>query len=237
MPCDDAGNRLAPWSGTDNMDAVLLDLDGTLVDTEPYWVESQRLLTEQFSVEWTLEDELALIGHSMTYAAGKLISRGVDLSHGEVLEFRLAHVVSRLNQHIPWKPGARQFLQELKESELACALVTMSPRAMASVVINALPPTQFEATVTGSDCVQGKPHPEPYLRALTLLGTSPERAIAVEDSIPGVQSAENAGLRVLVVPGPVPVPTGPLRTKISSLDEIDITRFLDTRQSTETRHN
>jgi HAD superfamily hydrolase (TIGR01509 family) len=204
------------------MDAVLLDLDGTLVDTEPYWVESQRLLVEQFSVEWTLDDELALIGHSMSYAAEKLVSRGVDLSRDEVIEFRLAHVVSRLGQHIPWKPGAQKFLQDLRESDVACALVTMSPQAMASAIISALPAAQFDATVTGSDCVHGKPHPEPYLRALSLLGTSPERAIAVEDSNPGVQSAEDAGLNVLVVPGPVPVPDGPLRTKISSLDDVDV---------------
>lgn len=204
------------------MDAVLLDLDGTLVDTEPYWVESQRLLVEQSSVDWTPDDEQALIGHSMSYAADKLISSGVNLTRDEVIEFRLAHVISRLGQHIPWMPGARKFLQELRESGVPCALVTMSPQAMASSVISALPPTQFDATVTGSDCVHGKPHPEPYLRALSLLGTSPERAIAVEDSNPGVQSAENAGLNVLVVPGPVPVPAGPMRTKINSLDDVDV---------------
>jgi HAD superfamily hydrolase (TIGR01509 family) len=204
------------------MDAVLLDLDGTLVDTEPYWVESQRRLAEQFSFEWTLGDELALIGHSMSYAADRLISSGVDLTRGEVIEFRVAHVISRLAQRIPWKPGAEQFLQDLRESDVPCALVTMSPRAMASAVISALPATQFDATITGSDCVHGKPHPEPYLRALSLLGASPERAIAVEDSGPGVQSAENAGLNVLVVPGPVPVPDGPLRTKISSLNGLNV---------------
>jgi beta-phosphoglucomutase-like phosphatase (HAD superfamily) len=111
----------------DIMDAVLLDLDGTLVDTEPYWVGSQRLLVEQFSVEWTLRDELALIGRSMSYAADKLISGGVNLTRDEVIEFRLAHVISRLAQRIPWKPGAQQFLQDLRDSEVPCALVTMSP--------------------------------------------------------------------------------------------------------------
>ncbi|MDP9987436.1 HAD superfamily hydrolase (TIGR01509 family) [Arthrobacter oryzae] len=204
------------------MNAVLLDLDGTLVDTEPYWVESQRLLAERFSVDWTPDDELALIGHSMSYAAHKLISSGVKLTKHEVIDFRLAHVISRLEQHIPWQPGAQKLLQELRENDVPCALVTMSPRSMASAVISALPAAQFDATVTGSDCVNGKPHPEPYLRAMSLLGTSPERAIAVEDSNPGVQSAENAGLNVLVVPGPVPVPEGPLRTKVNSLEDVDL---------------
>jgi HAD superfamily hydrolase (TIGR01509 family) len=204
------------------MDAVLLDLDGTLVDTEPYWVESQRLLVERFSVAWTADDERALIGHSMSYAADKLISSGVNLTRDEVIEFRLAHVISRLEQHIPWQPGAQKLLQELRERDVPCALVTMSPRTMASAVISALPAGQFDATVTGSDCVHGKPHPEPYLQAMSLLGTSPEGAIAVEDSNPGVQSAENAGLNVLVVPGPVPVPEGPLRTKVNSLEDVDV---------------
>lgn len=207
------------------MDAVLLDLDGTLVDTEPYWIESQHLLANRFGIEWTREDELALVGHSPNHSANVLQSRGVALTSAEIIDVRLAHILSRLRQHVPWKPGAEEFLGKLRGSRLACALVTMSPRGMANAVMEKLPSTQFQVSVTGSDCINGKPHPEPYLRALALLGTDPNRAIAVEDSNPGVQSAESAGLRVLVVPGMVPVPSGATRTPVSSLADIDLNRL------------
>jgi HAD superfamily hydrolase (TIGR01509 family) len=207
------------------MDALFLDLDGTLVDTEPYWVESQHLLTDRYGVGWSHEDELSLVGHSMLHAAQKLAGAGVNLSQQDIVDFRLGHVLSKLEREIPWKPGALSLLQDVRESGLPCALVTMSPRPMAATVIGALPPSQFHATITGSDCLHGKPHPEPYLRALALLDVAAERSIAVEDSTPGVESAERAGLQVIVVPGLVPVGPGLNRTHVPSLEGIERSIF------------
>lgn len=201
------------------MKSILLDLDGTLIDTEPAWAQSQRILAERFEITWTHADELSLVGHSLTYAAEVLERRGVGMAAEDIVNFRTEYVLSYLENEIPWKPGALDFLHAVDLLPITSALVTMSPRRMAEVIIQSLSLTQFQATVTGSDCLRGKPHPEPYLRALELLDVAPEQALVVEDSAPGAESAQSAGLEVLLVPSVLSVQPAPGRTPVGSLND------------------
>jgi beta-phosphoglucomutase-like phosphatase (HAD superfamily) len=96
----------------------------------------------------------------------------------------------------------------------------MSYRPLADAVLSALPPGSFAALVTGDEVRHGKPHPEPYLTAAAALGVAPQECVAVEDSPTGVASAEAAGVPVVAVPHVVPVPPGPARAVVATLDGV-----------------
>jgi HAD superfamily hydrolase (TIGR01509 family) len=133
---------------------------------------------------------------------------GIDRTPLEIVEELLDGVVEMIKQVVPWRPGARELLAELRDLGVPCALVTMSWRRFVEPVVDALPAGSFDAVVCGDEVSHGKPHPEPYLRAAGLLGFEPADTVAIEDSPTGVTSAEAAGCRLLVVPSHVTVPSG-----------------------------
>jgi HAD superfamily hydrolase (TIGR01509 family) len=137
-------------------------------------------------------------------------------------------VVQRIEEEVPWRPGARELLADLRGLEVPCALVTMSWRRFVEPVLRALPDDSFSALVCGDEVGRGKPHPEPYLRAAELVGHPPGDTLAIEDSPTGATSAEAAGCLVLVVPNHVPVPAGErriLRETLLGLAPHDLVAF------------
>ena len=198
--------------------AVLWDMDGTLVDTEPYWMECEYALAAKYGGRWSDEDGLAVVGaHLMDSATYMREHMGIDRTPLQIIEELLDGVGLLVEQHVPWRPGARELLAELRELAVPCALVTMSWRRFVDPVLRALPADSFQAIVTGDEVSNGKPHPEAYLRAAELLGFAPEDTVAIEDSPTGATSAAAAGCQVLVVPHHVPVPAGERRTERESL--------------------
>lgn len=198
--------------------AVLWDMDGTLVDTEPYWIAEEHLLVSEFGGHWTDEDAHELIGNALIDSAHYIQEHGgVPLSADEIIDRLTAGVVARIAAEVPWRPGARELLAELSALGVPCALVTMSYREMAESVVSLLPDGSFRHVVAGDDVTNGKPHPEPYLTAARLLGVPPTRCVAIEDSLTGIASAEAAEVPVLAVEHLVPVPARPTRTVVNSL--------------------
>ncbi len=187
--------------------AVLWDLDGTLVDTEPYWIAEEFALVAVHGGTWSEEHAHALVGNDLIVSA-RYIRRhgGVDLEPERIVEILLDGVIRRICDHIPWRPGARELLEALVAAGVPCALVTMSYRRLAEAVVHALPPGSFATLVTGDEVTHGKPHPEPYLVAAERLGVAAPDCVAIEDSPTGVASAEAAGVPVIAVEHLVPVP-------------------------------
>lgn len=187
--------------------AVLWDMDGTLIDTEPYWVAEERALVEAHGGVWSDEHAMQLVGNDLIVSARYIIDHSsVTLSPEEIVQVLLEGVISRVREHVPWRPGARELLAALVARGVPCALVTMSWRALARVLVDALPEGTFAAVVTGDEVEHGKPHPEPYLTAAQLLGVALDACIAIEDSPPGVASAVAARVPTIAVPHAVPVP-------------------------------
>jgi HAD superfamily hydrolase (TIGR01509 family) len=201
--------------------AVLWDLDGTLVDTEPFWIECEFALVAEHGGRWSLKDAHALVGNDLLTSAEYLrVNGGVDLPPAEIVDRLLDGVVARVREHVPWRPGARRLLAELVALGVPCALVTMSYRRLADAVVDSLPPGTFATLVTGDEVDNGKPHPEAYLEAAARLGVPPGRCVAIEDSPTGVASAEAAGVAVLAVEHLVAVPAGPGRRIVKELTSI-----------------
>jgi HAD superfamily hydrolase (TIGR01509 family) len=198
--------------------AVLWDMDGTLVDTEPYWMECEHRLAATYGGTWTHEDSLAVVGADLIDAATYMREHmGIDRTPLQIIEELLDGVVVMVKERVPWQPGARELLAELRAAQVPCVLVTMSWRRFVDPVVDALPEHSFDSVICGDEVTRGKPHPEPYLAAAALVGCAPEETLAIEDSPTGAASASAAGCRVLVVPSHVEVPAGPLQVERPSL--------------------
>jgi beta-phosphoglucomutase-like phosphatase (HAD superfamily) len=164
--------------------AVLWDMDGTLVDTEPYWIAAEHDIVEEHGGTWTEELAHQLVGQDLLVAATFIRDNSaVDWSPERIVDEMLGRVIGKVSEHIPWRPGARELLEALKAEGVPSALVTMSWRSLADAVLGALPEGTFDVVVTGDEVSHGKPHPEPYRAAARLLGVSP----GTPDRVPDVR--------------------------------------------------
>ena len=192
--------------------AVLWDMDGTLVDTEPYWMAAEGELVASFGGSWSAEDGLKLVGSGMWKSAAIIRGKGVDLPEQEIIDLLTARVLAQSEETIPWRPGALELLLALREAGIRTALVTMSMRPLAEHIANAFDHPLFDVIVTGEDVRNPKPDPEPYTRAAMLLGVDVGDCIAIEDSVPGLASATAAGAVVLGIPAHVDLPESTAHT-------------------------
>lgn len=201
---------------------VLWDMDGTLVNSEPFWIEGQFVLAKEHGVTWTEEDALATVGTPLPVSASILQAAGIDLPIEAIIRHQIAYVEQSIANAVPWQPGARELLQALGEAGIPCAIVTMAYRSVAEIIVRNSPEGTFQAVVAGDEVTHGKPHAEPYLTGAAKIGVDPAECVAIEDSLIGAMSAEAAGVPILVVPAEKPVPAGPGRSRVASLTEIGL---------------
>ncbi len=201
--------------------AVLWDLDGTLIDSEPYWMKSEIELATRHDFDWTEEDGKSLVGMALKDSAKIMGERfGVELDTEATVQELTDSVTAQLRKEIPWRPGAQELLREMRRRGVKTALVTMSLRRMALQVVEAIPFDAFDVIVAGDDVVHGKPHAEPYLKAAALLGVEPHECVAFEDSISGILSAEAAGTKAVGIPNVVRIPANPDRILWPTLEGV-----------------
>lgn len=207
--------------------AVLWDMDGTLVDTEPYWIAAEHELVAEFGGTWTHELALQLVGSPLLISAQFILDNSpVDLPAEEIVHRLQGRVVERIADVVPWRPGARELLTACRAAGIPCALVTMSWTQLASAVVSAMPVDSFAVTITGDRVTHGKPHPEPYERALAELGVAAGDCVALEDSPTGVRSAVAAGVPTLAIPHVLDVPAIAGATVVAHLEGLTPTDLL-----------
>ena len=176
-------------------------MDGTLVDTEPYWMAAETSLVESFGGSWTHEDALQLVGSGLIDSAIILQNAGVAMEP-EAIVSHLTDVVqeSLRTQGVPFRPGARELLAELRDAGIPTGLVTMSLRRMALSVVYLIDFDAFDVVVAGDDVDNPKPHPEPYLQAAALLDVDIADVVVIEDSPTGVRAGLASGATTVGVP-------------------------------------
>jgi HAD superfamily hydrolase (TIGR01509 family) len=203
--------------------AVLWDMDGTLVDTEPFWIEAEYRLVESFGGTWNDEHAHFLVGNPLLVSAAYIRQHGgVNLPLDDIVDRLLREVIAATERGAVWRPGARRLLAELNAAGIPCAMVTMSYRNLAEAVARQLPPQTFATLVTGDEVREGKPDPEAYLTAARRLGVDPSACVAIEDSPAGIASAETAGCVVVAVPNQVPIAPADTRTILDGLESVTI---------------
>jgi HAD superfamily hydrolase (TIGR01509 family) len=181
--------------------AVLWDMDGTLVDTEPYWMAAETPLVESFGGTWSHEQALQLVGLGLEDSARIFQNAGVRLSVREIIDHLTDTVMQQLAETgVPFRPGARELLADLRANGVKTALVTMSMRRMADRVVGLIDFDAFDVVIAGDDARRPKPFPDPYLQACEALGVDVADTVAIEDSPNGLRSAVASGAVSLGVP-------------------------------------
>jgi len=205
------------------LEAVLFDMDGLLVDTEPLWFETEADVMARLGAPWTEQDQEQLLGGSMDNTVGYLLARATrPAPPADVARWMTEGMLRRAAEgRVVVRPGARALLDEVARAGLPFALVTGSQRPFTEAVL-ASTGFRFPVTVTGDDVTRTKPDPEPYLLAAKLLDADPGQCVALEDSPNGVASATTAGCFVVAVPTLLPVPPAPRRLIVPSLSDVSL---------------
>lgn len=191
---------MSPSSGERGFDAVLWDLDGTIVDTEPCYIEVSRDIQRRGRGAWPADMPDRLHGMAVDVMARILQAEGCLLSAETIVNDLTSGVLASIAAFLPRRPGAVELLTALREEGVPTALVTMSPRRVVDQVLRQLPGNPFDVVVTADDVASPKPAPDAYLLAAKTLGLSPGRCIAIEDSFTGLTAAKTAGVIPLGVP-------------------------------------
>ncbi|MBJ7905278.1 HAD family phosphatase [Streptomyces sp. NPDC004549] len=205
------------------LQAVLLDMDGTLVDTEGFWwdveVEVFAALGHALDESW----RHVVVGGPMTRSAGFLIeATGADITLEEISVLLNDGFERRIGRALPLMPGAADLLAELHRHRVPTALVSASHRRIIDRVLTVLGPHHFTLSIGGDEVSRTKPHPDPYLLAAAGLGADPARCAVVEDTATGVAAAEAAGCHVVAVPSIAPIVPAHRRTVVTSLEDVDL---------------
>jgi HAD superfamily hydrolase (TIGR01509 family) len=212
-------------AGTEPAVAVLFDMDGLLINSEPLWLMAETEVMRRLGGEpWTEADQQVLLGGSLDRTVRYLQLKATVPQPRDVIADWLMTAMEDLigSEGVPLQPGAGELLAGVRAAGLAHGLVTSSERGFMDAVL-ASTGLRFDVTVCADDVTRTKPDPEPYLLAAKLLGTEPGRCFALEDSPNGVASATGAGCRVFAVPSLVPIPAGPGRTVLRSLLDLRAT--------------
>ena len=204
--------------------AVLFDMDGMLIDTEPLWIATEaEVAAELGCTTWTVEDQRRCLGSSAAMVASYIAERsGTSVPQSEIVTMLYTSVARRMADSPPVQPGAKELLSELDALGVPMALVTSTYRSLLGTALRGLGEHYFAATVAGDEVSQAKPHPEPYLTAARLLGVDPRRCVAVEDSPAGVAAAQAAGCVVVAVQHVASIEEAERRYVVSSLTEISV---------------
>ena len=208
---------------TDALAAVLFDMDGLLVDTEPLWLETETEVMARLGAPWSPQDQEALLGGSMDRTVSYLLAKAArPAPPATVARWMLDGMLDRVRAgRVVVRSGARGLLAEVAAAGLPRALVTSSQRAFAEAVLSATG-MAFPVTVCGEDVTATKPDPEPYLLAVKLLDVDAAGCVVLEDSPNGVASATAAGCRVVAVPSLVSIPPAPGRLVVPSLRDVSL---------------
>jgi HAD superfamily hydrolase (TIGR01509 family) len=206
--------------------AVLFDMDGLLVDTEPLWFEVETEVMSRLGGDWSAADQAKLVGGSLQATLDYLLAKAIRPVPRDVLaDWMLEGMVAKVDRGpVALRPGAAGLLAEVKAEGVPHALVTSSERIIMEAIFG-VTGLRFPMTVCAEDVTRIKPDPEPYLLATKLLGVDPAASVVLEDSPNGVAAAEAAGCQVIAVPNVTPVPAAPGRLIIASLADLSLPKL------------
>jgi HAD superfamily hydrolase (TIGR01509 family) len=207
------------------IEAVVFDMDGVLIDSEPVWEEVRRGLVAERGGRWLPDTQDRLMGMSTgEWSAYMSQDLEVGLTPDEVAKAVIDAMADRYAAHLPLMPGAVEAVTALA-ARWPLAVASSAPQSLIEVVLDAsgLRPS-FKAALSSERVARGKPAPDIYLAVVDRLGVLADKCAAVEDSSNGLRSAAAAGLAVIAVPHPryppAPDALGRAQVVLSGLPEL-----------------
>ncbi|GAB3463933.1 HAD family phosphatase [Streptomonospora sediminis] len=205
------------------LQAVLFDMDGTLIDSESLWGRAEAATAAALGGEWTHEDHRRNIGGAAVPVARYMIERaGAQADPRDVAERLQAEFARLLAGGAELRPGAKDLVALVSDSRVPSALVTSTQRPLVEAAIGSIGVDNFDVSVAGDEVEANKPDPAPYLKAARLLQVDPARCVAFEDSEVGVASALAAGCATVAVVDQVAFTPGGRLSVLESLVGVDM---------------
>ncbi|SDR69506.1 HAD family hydrolase [Agrococcus carbonis] len=207
--------------------ALLLDMDGTLIDSEPIWHEEMRAFARAQRIEWTAEDAHWTTGRPMVEWAERMRERGADGDCASIIAAIAGAVADRVRQDVPWLPGSLALLERIAAAGIPAALVTNASAANADALVGAAPEGSLRFAVSADDVERSKPDPAPYALAVRRLGADASACIAFEDSGSGARSVVAAGARLWFLTTQLTHAPVPAERTFGTLADVDLDELLD----------
>lgn len=203
--------------------AVLFDMDGLLIDSEPTWFQAEVDMLAGYGYTLSPEHYPQVLGKPLEVSTAYLLKlTGRPVSAADFADGIERAMIARLAGGVPLMPGAKELLRALEAAGVPLALVSASSRRIVDACLPIIGPGHFRFTVSGDDVERGKPNPDPYLRAAALLGVDPRECAVLEDSPTGTLAGHAAGCRVVAVPHAAPVEPRERVTIVESLRHVDL---------------
>jgi len=181
--------------------AVLFDMDGLFIDSEPDWHDAESSIMKSNGYDWAPQDQLQCLGGPLTrvteYMSKCLEGRKSPDQLGTLI---VDEMVRRLSGQVAKMPGAVEFSRKVADANIPQALVSASPRVIVDAVLTGMTEKYFAKSVASGDIERTKPFPDPYLHAAKLLGVDIQKCIIFEDSPTGLTAARASGAFVVGIP-------------------------------------
>lgn len=182
--------------------AVIFDMDGVIIDSEPLWEKTERTLLGRRGIEYNPTYRDRIVGLNQR-DSGRLLKETFNLPEEvqDIIDERIEILLGLYDQELELVPGLIPLLKELKENGLLLALASSSPERVIRAVLDRFSLKGFFPVVVSGDSVRlGKPHPDIYLHTAKELGVHPRECAVIEDSINGLRSAKEAGMISIAIP-------------------------------------
>ena len=210
------------------MSAILFDMDGTLVDSEPLWLQAEIEIMEELGCIWTAEDQIACLGGPRAKTEKMMQEKsGYQMKDGYFGEQLDKLMEKKLAEDLIIYDGALELVESCKENGLKVGLVTASGSRLMNVVLGNFPNNLFDVVISGDDVVKSKPDPEPYLRAAKTLSVEIQKSVVIEDSVTGVTAGLASGAHVIGIPHMVELPIHPNLRQVKSISDLNIMKLLE----------
>tara|TARA_R110002072_G_scaffold284006_1_gene447789 strand:- start:10636 stop:11289 length:654 start_codon:yes stop_codon:yes gene_type:complete len=183
--------------------AVIFDMDGLIIDSQPYWQDAQLEVLPKVGVTITRQDTIDTTGMRIDHIVEACYRQSPwkEPSRGEVCRQILDRVTELVRQHKPAMPGLEHAIAICRQLNLRLAIASSSPTRLIDATVDALNlHGVFETQSSGESLIHAKPHPEVYLNACDALGLSPPQCVAFEDSFVGLLAAKAASMKAIIIP-------------------------------------
>jgi len=210
---------------TPRLEAVLFDMDGVIIDSEPLWSDAEKQLLARRNLPYSPALKTAMMGRDARGAVGYLIEHySLTERLGKLIEERNQLIAELFKEHLKAIPGALDLVRSVIAAGILTGLVSSSPKPLVELALEKLVTTGlFDLTLSGDQVVRGKPAPDIYITAAEKLGVKPEYCLVIEDAPHGVAAAKDAGMCCLAISTSVSVVELAMADKVvSGFEEVDV---------------